>query len=388
MLQELAAYLSTIAPLNWLAIFSGISLFVHAVGIANAAHAVMRVKSSRSAIAWAIALVSLPWITIPLYWILGKSKFQGYTETLKTAYAEHQEIVRFAYDEILKFKAPLPTGLAPLEKLSGQFTALPFTCNNHLELLVDGHQTYTSMLSAIDNAKTYILFQTYILHSDDIGNRFKDALITKAQQGVKIYLLYDSLGSNKLPRRYVEDLRAAGITVSSFRSSKGKGIRFQLNFRNHRKILIIDGQCAFVGGLNIGDEYLGKDPRLGEWRDTHAKLRGPAVKCLQRTFLGDWYWATRDVPDVSWHIDTVPKASQTAFVLATGPADSLQACSLFFLNLINQAEERLWIASPYFVPDGSTLNALKLAAIRGVDVRIILPHRPDQILVYLCSFSY
>ena len=143
-----------------------------------------------------------------------------------------------------------------------------------------------------------------------------------------------------------------------------------------------------MGGLNIGDEYLGKDPHFGSWRDTHLKIQGPTVKSLQRIFLRDWYWATKEYPEVSWEILENDSDNQTALVLATGPADRLEVCTLFFLNLINFAQDRLWIASPYFVPDYSTLNALKLAAVRGVDVRIILPNSPDHLLVYLCSFSY
>jgi cardiolipin synthase len=278
--------------------------------------------------------------------------------------------------------------LTSLEKLATAFTPLPFTSNNEINLLIDGQQTYTQMLQAIAKAKNYILLQSYIINSDEIGEKFKQALSLKAEQGVEVYLLYDEIGSQKLSRRYLNSLRRHGIRVSGFRSTKGKGNRFQINFRNHRKILIVDGQIAFMGGLNIGDEYLGRNPRLGHWRDTHVQLQGPTVQCLQTTFLGDWYWATKEVPTVSWEIAKNCQHQHTAFILATGPADKVQSCSLFFLSLINQAQKRLWIASPYFVPDDSTVNALKLAAIRGVDVRIILPSYPDHLLVYLCSFSY
>ncbi|MGC1309930.1 MAG: cardiolipin synthase [Phormidesmis sp.] len=378
------------STINLLSIYSVLSIVVHGLGILNAAHAVMNVRSSRGAIAWSLSLISLPWITIPLYWTLGKNEFQGYSEALQKAYSEHRELVHHAYSEILDFKISLRPKFASLEKLANHFTSLPFTDNNSAELLIDGEQTYRHMLSAIAQAKQYILFQTYILHSDDIGNTFKDALIAKAKQGVTIHLLYDGIGARKLPKRYINALEAHDIIVKSFRSTKGIGRRFQINFRNHRKILIIDGQTAFVGGLNIGDEYLGKDPKLGDWRDTHLQVQGTVVKCLQRTFLADWYWAAKEIPEVSWSTQALPTAShnQTAFVLATGPADPLQACALFFLGLINRANTRLWIASPYFVPSSSVLNALKLAALRGVDVRIILPNRPDQWLVYLCSFSY
>lgn len=371
-----------------LSIYSAASLVVHAIGIVSAAHAVMKVHSSRGAIAWSIGLISLPWVAVPLYWTFGKNKFQGYSEVLRAAYKDHQETVHKAYGEILDFKATLPSEFGSLETLASKFTPLPFTHNNDLALLIDGKQTFDAMLSAIAQAQTYILLQTYIIHDDEISNTFKAALIDRAKQGVRIYLIYDGVGSHGLARSYVEDLRAHGITVEVFRSSKGISRRFQINFRNHRKILVVDGHTAFVGGFNIGDEYLGKDPKLGDWRDTHLKVRGTAVQCLQRILLGDWYWATQEIPDVSWTIPPEENCDQTAFILATGPADSLEACSLFFLNLINHAKQRLWIASPYFVPSTSILNALKLAVLRGVDVRIILPNKPDHLMVYFCSFSY
>ena len=389
--------------INFLSIYSVISLVVHILGIANAAHAVMNVRSSRGAIAWGISLITFPWVAIPLYWILGRSRFQGYSEAIRKVYLEHQKLVHYAYNEILEFKAQLPDKLASLEKLAIKFSDLPFTSNNAIKLLIDGEQTFSQMLSAIAEAQHYILLQSYIINNDEIGNKFKEALIAKAKEGIRIYLLYDALGSRKLDRAYLKSLRQNGIEVSSFRSTqssagrgsggcfelaKGKGNRFQLNFRNHRKILIVDGHTGFVGGLNIGDEYLGKDPHFGSWRDTHVKLQGPTVKSLQRIFLRDWYWATKEYPAVSWEIQKNDSNNQTALVLATGPADRLEVCTLFFLNLINSTQERLWIASPYFVPDYSTLNALKLAALRGVDVRIILPNSPDHLLVYLCSFSY
>ncbi len=374
--------------INFLSIYGIVSLVVHIIGIANAAHAVMNVRSSRGAIAWAISLVTFPWLAIPLYWILGKTRFQGYSEAMRRVYLQHQESMHYAYDEISEFKAELPDQLATVEKLVTNIDDLAFTNNNAIKLLIDGKQTFSQMLKAIAKAKDYILLQSYIIHDDEIGNKFKDALITKAQAGVRIYLIYDAIGSRKLNRTYLNSLRQNGIAVSSFRSSKGKGNRFQLNFRNHRKILVVDGHTGFVGGLNIGDEYLGKDPHFGSWRDTHLKIEGTTVKSLQRTFLRDWYWATKEYLEVSWSVSKNHRDNQTAFVLATGPADRLDVCTLFFLDLINLAQERLWIASPYFVPDDSTLNALKLAALKGVDVRIILPDKPDHLLVYLCSFSY
>jgi cardiolipin synthase len=213
-------------------------------------------------------------------------------------------------------------------------------------------------------------------------------LIDQAQQGVRIYVMYDEIGSSKLTRTYLRRLRNQGIQVSPFNSTKGIRNRFQLNFRNHRKILVVDGQTGFIGGLNIGDEYLGKNPKYGPWRDTHMQLQGPAVNALQLSFLKDWYWAVRSVPKVYWQAEAEEPRGETALVLPTGPADELEFCSLFFNSLIPLAQTRLWIATPYFVPDEPTLSALKAAALRGVDVRILLPGRPDHLLVYLSAFSY
>ena len=369
-------------------IYSAATVFVHALGIAHAAHAVMTVRSSQGAIAWGISLVTFPWLAIPLYWILGRTKFHGYAEALRLVYEQHYQLARQTYNDIAQFQAALPDKLARLQPLAKTFTGIPFTSGNAAELLINGDKTYEAMLSAIAFATNYILLQSYIVNDDQAGKRFKQALIEKAKQGVNIYFLYDEIGSNKLSRGYIKSLCKHGIQVSAFHTTRGKGNRFQLNFRNHRKILVVDGEVGFLGGLNIGDEYLGDNPRLSPWRDTHMKLQGPTVQSLQASFMQDWYWATRKFIDVNWEIKANQQANQTAFVLPTGPADRLKACNLFFVNAINEAQTRLWIATPYFVPDEATLTALKLAAMRGVDVRILLPNRPDHLFVYLCSFSY
>ncbi len=363
-------------------------LLVQVGGVASAAHAVMNVRSSRGAVAWSISLVTFPWVTIPLYWVFGRNQFQGYAEALRGAFGEHQDLVRQAYQELRSQITPLPEQLAPLEELADRLAAIPFTSGNHVELLINGEATFTAMLAAIEAATDYILLQTYTLGDDRVGNEFRRALIEKAQQGVKIHLLYDGIGTRRLSHMYRRSLERSGVQMRVFKSTKGKWNRWQVNFRNHRKILIVDGAIAFVGGLNIADEYMGYKPRLSPWRDTHLRVRGASVQCLQGSFLGDWYWATREVLDVNWDVQPSLEADQTAFVLPTGPADRLPNCILFFVNAINQATERLWIASPYFVPDDSFLTALKLAAIRGVDVRILLPDRPDHFWVYYCAFSY
>jgi cardiolipin synthase A/B len=377
-----------LTPGNLVELFSILAILVHLLGIVNAAHAVMHVRSSRGAVAWSIALLTIPWLAVPLYWVLGRNRFHGYAEALQAVYGEHNLQAQQGYQNALKYQVSLPPELTSLQELAERFTTIPFTSGNHVELLIDGQETFEAMLSAIETATDYILIQTYILEDDKTGNEFRKALIQKASQGVRVYLLYDGIGTRKLSRMYLRSLRQSGVRVKVFKSTKGQGNRWQINFRNHRKILIVDGTIGFVGGFNIADEYLGWKPPLSPWRDTHLRLQGAAVQCLQASFLGDWYWATRGLPEVQWTVKPDYEFDQTVLVLPTGPADELPACTLFFVNAINQAKHRLWIASPYFVPDDSVLTALKLAAIRGVDVRILLPSRPDHYMVYFCAFSY
>ena len=176
--------------------------------------------------------------------------------------------------------------------------------------------------------------------------------------------------------------------VSPFNTTKGLRNRFQLNFRNHRKVIIVDGHVAFTGGFNVGDEYMGRSTEFGPWRDTHIRVRGPAVQAVQLAFIEDWYWATHGVPELNWSPKRSNSGDKKVLVIPSGPADDLETCGLFFLHAINSAKRRVWIASPYFVPDPKVVAALQIAALRGVDVRILLPEKADHLLVWLSSFSY
>jgi cardiolipin synthase len=162
-----------------------------------------------------------------------------------------------------------------------------------------------------------------------------------------------------------------------------------LNFRNHRKVVVVDGRAAWIGGHNVGDEYLGRDPRFGRWRDTHLRIEGPAALAVQVSFAEDWHWATNQtIPDLVWNPTPAGEGDTTVLIVPTGPADKLETAGLMFTHAINSAHTRIWIASPYFVPDDAVLAALQLAGLRGVDVRILIPDRPDHLLVYLAAFSY
>ena len=366
-----------------------VAAMAHILGMLSAIHAIAQVRTPQGAIAWAISLASFPYLALPLYWIFGRNRFHGYVEVLR--HASLQQAAQVWLPPLLAQLRALPAALprvyaielTPLARLA----RTPFTRGNALDLLVDGEATFAAIFAALETAERYILVQFFIIKADGLGDALRDRLLRKAAAGVAVHVLYDEVGSHALPRAYLESLQAAGVKVSAFRTTQGWRNRFQLNFRNHRKIVVVDGRTAFVGGLNVGDEYVGRGP-LGHWRDTHVRVVGPAVQALQLVFVEDWYWATRLVPVLDWQLRPSAAGDQAVLVLPTGPADALDACSMFFHQAITMARQRLWIASPYFVPDAPVFEALQLAALRGVDVRILLPARPDHYLVYLASFSF
>jgi len=360
---------------------------VELLGILAAVHAVMNARTSQGAIAWAISLVTFPWLALILYAILGRNKFKGYA-TLRSS--KDQNIHHFL-DEVQKRAVSenlIRQDLSASEESLTRLAEMPITRYNKSRLLVDGYETFRSIFEGIESAERYILIQFFIIKDDDLGRKLLTKLIEKAKDQVKIYFLYDEIGSHKLPQSYLGDLQAAGIETSAFHTTKGKTNRFQLNFRNHRKIVVVDGKIAYVGGHNVGDEYMGKNESFGAWRDTHVKVRGPAVQEIQFTFVEDWHWATNGIPELNWQPRKADDGREEILVIASGPADNLETCGLMFVQAINDARQRIWIASPYFVPDLQILSALKLAVLRGVDVRILLPEKADHRTVYLASFSY
>ena len=371
-----------------LAALSLIALLLHLAGILSTVHALLHTRTSQGAIAWALCLIMFPYGALPAYWIFGRSKFRGYAG-FKRADNAHIDRIHEQVIPHLDRVTTVPTGAASRFNVLSNLVDLPFLKGNDAKLLVDGEATFGAIFEAIERATDYILIQFFIIHDDELGGALKQRLLERLAAGVRVYVLYDEVGSQHLGRGYTRALRAAGAEVHPFRTTGG-GWRnkFQLNFRNHRKIVVVDGQVAFVGGHNVGDEYMGRNPKFGRWRDTHVSLHGPVVLGPQLTFIRDWYWATKTIPSLSWKFPAPQPADMTILTLPTGPADVLDSCQLMFLQTVQAARHRLWIASPYFVPDVDLVNALQLAALRGVDVRILLPAKMDHLNVYLASFAY
>jgi cardiolipin synthase len=328
----------------------------------------------------------VPFVAIPLYWLLGRRRFSREVGGRRAKDSRLAALAVGMMERLRRYEVDIPDDDA-FERAARILGGLPFTRGNRLELLIDGEETFDNIFETIRSAKRHLCVNFFIVKSDTLGIRFQQALIERARAGVRVFFLFDEFGSYKLPRRYLRELKAAGVECHSFGVNRFWWSRLQLNFRNHRKIVVADGEVALIGGLNVGDEYLGRDARFGGWRDTHLAMRGPVVQAVQLVFLEDWFWASNSMPELDWET-RLEEADQIAAVIPTGPADPADSWQLVVAEAANTSRQKLWIASPYFVPDEGVLTALQAAAIRGVDVRILIPERADHLLVWLSAFSY
>jgi cardiolipin synthase A/B len=265
------------------------------------------------------------------------------------------------------------------------------TNNNHVDIFTDGNAKFDQLLEDIKHAKKHIHLQYYILKNDQLGKRLVEALTEKAKQGVKVRVLYDDLGSRGLRKSFFAELRAAEGEVEVFFPSKLRWMNLRLNYRNHRKLVIIDGQIGYVGGFNVGDEYLGLDPKFGYWRDTHLRIQGLAVYAIQTRFILDWNQAThkRNISFVRDHFpDPAFHGNSCLQIVTSGPDSEWEQIKNGYIKMISTAKKSICIQTPYFIPDASLLDALKIACLSGVDVKLMIPNKPDHPFVYWATMSY
>ncbi len=250
------------------------------LGLLSAVHAIMSSRTPQGSIAWAVSLITLPYVSVPAYWVFGRNKFRGYILARQHELELIDDVIRRANDQI--------TGVVALDDwrsaaITGaeKMARIPLTSGNNVTLLVDGDATFASIFDGIDAAEEYVLVQFYIVRDDELGRQLKSRLIAKAQSGVRVLFLYDEIGSLGLPDSYIEGLRSADVEIFPFHSRKGSRNRFQLNFRNHRKTVVVDGRIAWIGGHNVGDEYLGRDPAFGQsgLKASDTKHREKACIC-------------------------------------------------------------------------------------------------------------
>ncbi|MDC0656619.1 cardiolipin synthase [Leisingera sp. SS27] len=354
-----------------------------AAGVA-ALSAARTARTPQGAIGWVVFLLSAPVLALPAYMIFGHHRFKGYWTTRRAA--EQAVIAKRNFTTArTQDVSELTVNTAPFEVIAG----LNVCQGNGMRLLLNGTETFTSIFEAIDNAQDYILVQYYILHADGVGMQLQNRLIAAAQRGVTVWLMTDSIGSRKLPRDYKQALENVGVNMIDPAVQRGPWHRLRINFRNHRKTVIVDGRIGFTGGLNAGEEYMGLDPEFGPWRDTHVRLTGPVVQQLQLSFAEDWHWRTQEpiLDLLAWKPEVSPQ-DLPGLIVSTGPGDTTGNGSMLYFSAITAAQSRIWLASPYFVPDQDVFAALKHAGLRGVDVRVLLPETIDHHLPWLASFAF
>ena len=267
----------------------------------------------------------------------------------------------------------------------------PFTTNNKVDIFVDGNEKFERLIKDIENAKDHIHLEYFIIKDSDIGQKIKNLLIKKSKENVKIKILYDDVGCWRFwfRREFFNEMKSHGIEIVPFLPTKFPIIGGKLNYRNHRKIVVIDGRIGYTGGINIGDEYMGKNKKFGYWRDTHIRIEGTSVYMLQMTFLIDWYYNTKEVLLNTSYFPRLDNFGNSMIqVVASGPDSDWEAIHYAYFLAICQAKKSIYIETPYFIPDESILRALKSAALSGVDVRIIFPKIADHKIVNIASYSY
>ncbi|MDB3767482.1 cardiolipin synthase [Clostridioides difficile] len=267
----------------------------------------------------------------------------------------------------------------------------PFTKNNKVDVFVDGNEKFKRLIEDIREAKDHIHLEYFIIKDSEIGRVLKEELIKKAKEGIKIRILYDDVGCWRFwfNRKFFREMREVGIEIAAFLPTKFPIIGGKLNYRNHRKIVVIDGIIGYTGGINIGDEYLGKNDKFGYWRDTHIRIKGISVYMLQMTFLIDWYYTTKEVLVTKNYFPSVGNVGESMIqVVASGPDSDWEDIHYAYFSAICQARKNVYIETPYFIPDESLLKAIKSAALSGVDVRIIFPKIADHKIVNIASYSY
>ncbi|WP_337638337.1 cardiolipin synthase [Prevotella sp.] len=340
-------------------------------------------------IAWVLVLLFVPVVGIVLYIFFGQN-------TRKMKLISGRSLDQLSKRSMLEFveqrNLRMPEYFSSLVRLfTNQSLSLPFK-DNAVEFYTDGYQFFPALLQAIKGATNHIHLDTYIIADDPLGRLVSDALIVKAREGVEVRLIYDDVGCWRVPERFFDRMRQAGVKVRSFMPVRFPAFTSKVNYRNHRKVCVIDGMQGFIGGMNIALRYVkGLHGGTLPWRDTHMRLRGSVVYALQRAFLVDWYFVDRTLindhryyPPMPWHISN----DSLAQVVTSSPIAQWPDIMQGYVRILLEAKRYVYMETPYFLPTEPVMFAMRTAALAGVDVRLLIPRRSDAWLIQLASMSY
>ncbi|MEZ6058394.1 MAG: cardiolipin synthase [Planctomycetaceae bacterium] len=351
--------------------------------------ALMRKRSQPVAtVAWIMVIVSVPFLGGLLFLIFGINQVE---RRLKQKVAASRDLADSLPDLTNYVSSPeeLNDLQSRLARLATVTCGLPVTAQNRIEILGDAIAAQDRIEAAIKGATDCIHLEYYIWRPDRTGRQVRDLLIDRARQGVTVRFLYDGIGSIGLSRKFLNPMREAGIRVASFLPGKSLRERWSLNLRSHRKIVVVDGRLGFTGGMNIGDEYVGRRPQIAHWRDTHLELHGPTVLQLQQVFAEDWYYATdEEVTSPSRFPVPSETGNEVAQVVSGGPVGESRPFHALMFTAINEARRRVTLTTSYFVPTAALVMALETAALRGVDVRLLVPSQSTYYWTLMAGRSY
>lgn len=349
--------------------------------------------------AWLLVLILLPVIGFVLYLFtgrgLGREKIFSLEHQDRTGLAEmisrqHTDDVEFATTDT----SNLPDSAAGLIRFFETTDQAPLTKRNQVKIYTTGETKFAALFADIRQAKHSVHIEYYTIYNDKIGNELLRLLEKKAQQGVEVRVLYDAFGSRGATRKWFSQLERLGGQATSFITSHNTITKTRLNYHDHRKIVVIDGQIGYTGGFNVGDQYLGRSKRFGPWRDTHLRIIGNGVMALQTRFIMDWNASVKEKRHLNYQLKYFPEplrsknAKTSLQIVTSGPSAQKEQIKAGYIKMISTAKKRVWIQSPYLVPDESVLSAISIAAQSGVDVRIMIPNMPDHPFIYRATQYY
>lgn len=344
-------------------------------------------------LAWVLVLILMPFIGLVLYLNFGRN-FRKVKIFSRKGLTDLVRIEELSQNQIKDLSGITSNHQGILVKsniiklLLNNSKAL-LTAKNKVNILQNGTATFSAILEALSEARDHIHLEYYVYEDDKIGNKIKDLLIQKASQGLEVRLIIDAIGSWSLSKRFLRELKKSGVEVGIFMPVRFPLVANKINYRNHRKIIVVDGKVGFIGGLNIADRYIEGTIELGEWRDTHLKLEGDAVQSLQTVFITDWYFVTKSYLRGDRYFPPHSVQNQLLVqITSSGPDSDWSNIMQAYFTAITTAEKFIYISTPYFMPNESILTALKTAALSGVDVKLILPGRSDLNTMRYGSISY
>jgi cardiolipin synthase A/B len=373
-------------------IVKGAAILVYAIIILISIYSLMlENRSAQHTLMWMYVMLLFPVFGYFFYLFSGQLYLKGYLYKSKRT-RDRDEWVRLMRKEESRDLSFLIENQQCFAQYAKNASLTPITTSSRAKILKNGDETFSNIKKKLREAEKFIHMEYYIFRSDRLGQEIIDILIEKAQQGVEVLFMFDAAGSLKFTVKDLKKMQDAGIKAAPFSPLKYGFFNQKFNFRNHRKIIIIDGEIGFVGGLNVGVEYLGEDDKVGFWRDTHMMLTGEAVYTLHNVFLLDWEYVSgekvlenhRAVKELN-EDDEVDGAIQ---VVASGPDTQQGIMSDFYYTMMSCATKSIWIATPYFVPDEAIRTALRVAATKGIEVRIMVPEINDSYLTQYASRSY